>query len=844
MKPITATLRATAMLLLAAAMPAELNAETSASNETGVNPQTQICGVYVEVGTHICRNVDDDQSPENGQYEQWDIDHIPSDRENDLKTVTITGTAGPTGGTMTLEILAGGDKINYIFWKDGEKKEQQYQLSWSVPPNSSRTETLYIEGYTNSGAPRDVKFKGTINCPAGTVGGVNYSAASATDIAETAVYEIDIDIDSLNDNGYEPEGYTDDEDRIEASEKEEDGVKKPGKIVVSGIDTDGDSDGIPDFADLQTSGQKFVPVRVTLKEPFKPDENTEVEFAYTESKPEQSSDGYSVTGNEYTLNKGGMRLWKKDAPAARAIADHIESKDAAGNLIKHSWEDVVKNAAEVSEDKREVILYLDYVDKETPVAAGRHTIKITATEKSSESATESASEDGAKCEDEIVATLVPIKLNGLDRYVEGRIPMAAMEMIGGIERLSLQFVATDGSGEIHGSFNGLSGAHIYDMEQEIGPDDDHIASDSEIEAFPDGMDPRRYDDSAQDTVFWIENGEMVFATTFNNAVPIRIQVTKGGELLGSVEYKLTPHQECSDLIDSLDQVFEEIFKRIPPPPVEPPLLLGQPPLLLALGDVLASSSQVSRFGFLDKLIKHRNLVTKSIGAAFNKVKEHVVRGAVIVAQASVEAVKTNLVFGQGFVLGLWAGVKEDAEAVWGTVKVVASLLTNPQETCASFRRAFNEMLGITWEQFKQIPEKLIEQFIADSEAKIAWAGPGDLKLFYYIAGYSTGYITEKVGLAILTGGLSAAATGVAQGANLAAKFVKIIQVVRNASQTAAKLIDAAKVAADAVRAANAMKAKLFRYMSQFAKDKTGLTAMQNRLNLRIKSCQMSVNPAQ
>jgi hypothetical protein len=213
---------------------------------------------------------------------------------------------------------------------------------------------------------------------------------------------------------------------------------------------------------------------------------------------------------------------------------------------------------------------------------------------------------------------------------------------------------------------------------------------------------------------------------------------------------------------------------------------------------------------------------------------------VIVTQAAITAVKINVVFGQGFVLGLWAGVKEDALAVWDTVKVLYSLTTNPVETCASFRRAFDELLGITWEQFKQIPGKLIDQFIADSEANIAWTGPTDLGLYYYIAGYSTGYITEKVGLAILTGGVSAAVSGAVQGANLAAKFVKIIQAVRGGT----KLIDAAKVAADAVKAANAMKAKVFRYMSQFAKDKTGLTAMQNRLDIRIRSCQMPLNPAQ
>jgi hypothetical protein len=789
------------MLILAAAMPATVNAQTSASQATGVNPQSQSCGVYVEVGPHICRNVDDDQSPDSEQYEQWDIDNIPSDGEDDLKTITITGTAGPTGGTMTLEILAGGDRINGIFWKDGQKEEQAYQLSWPVPANSSRTETLYIEGYANSGAPKDVKFKGTINCPAGTVGNVNYKAASATDLAETAVYEIDLDIDSLNDNGYAAEGYTDDEDRIEASEKEENGVKKPGKIVVAGINADTDGDGTPDFADLTIHGGKFVPVRVTLKKPFDP-EKAYVRFDYKESKPEESSEGWTVSGagtaedpEIHTLHTGGMRLWKKDAPS-RAADDYVAPDE------DHPWSSIADGSS------RTKILYLEYVDKETPEAAGRQTISVTATEEEDE------------CEDKIIATLIPVHVNGLDRYVEARIPFAALESLGGVGRLSLQFLGKD-SGEIHGSFNGLAGAHIYD-------DEEGIASDGEIADYAgDGLDSRQYDDAAQDTVFWRDGGDLVFATTFDEVNPILVQVSRDGEIVGEAPHNMTANAEFSELIDILDNTLAEIP------------FGNQPPVLLAAGEDVGETAEALRFGFFKKLLR-RNLVTKCAGAVFNKVKEHVVRGAVIAATAAIEAVKTNVIFGQGFVLGLWAGVKEDALAVWEGVKILYSLTTNPVETCASFRRAFNELLGITWDEFKQIPEKLIDQFIADSEAKIAWAGPSnDLNLYVYIAGYSTGYITEKVGLAILTGGASAAIGGVAQGANLAAKFVKIIQLVRKALPGAGKLIDAASVAADAVKAANATKTRLFRQMSQFTQDKAGISSLRKFLDDRVKACPAS-----
>jgi hypothetical protein len=292
---------------------------------------------------------------------------------------------------MTLQILAGGDKIDNTLWKDAVKEERQYQLSWPVPANSSRSEKLYIEGFANSAGIRDVKFKATIQCPAGTVGGINYAAASAHDNRETTVYEVDLDIDSLNDNGYAAEGYDDAEDRIEASEKEEYGVKKPGKIVVSGINADTDGDGTPDFADLETEGGKFVPVRVQLKEPFDP-EKAYVRFDYTESKPEESQEGWTVTGagtaedpEVYTLHTGGMRLWKKDAPS-RTADDFIPPDE------DHPWTEIADGSS------RTKTLYLEYVDKETPEAAGRQEITVT------------AMEEDAECEDKVVATLLPVEV--------------------------------------------------------------------------------------------------------------------------------------------------------------------------------------------------------------------------------------------------------------------------------------------------------------------------------------------------------------------------------------------------------------------------------------------------
>jgi hypothetical protein len=375
--------------LTAEAPPVETPTDTQSSPANNIS--TQSCGVYVTVDPHICRNVDDDQTPDSEDYEKWDIDHDPSDAEDDLKPITITGHAGPTGGTMTLEIISGGDKIDNTFWEDDKKDQQAYQLSWYVPANTSRSETLYIEGFANSDVPKDVKFRAIINCPAGTVGGTNYSACSSTDYAETAVYEVDLDIDTKNDNGSDVAGYDNEEDKIEISEKvEQDGSKKPGKIIIASPYENFDSDFIYDHWDLSISGKKFIPIQIKLSPAYIPSKAV-VNFSYLDSPPIPDSIFNIILGIFSPLEKGGLRLWKNDAPS-RTLSDYIPVNEEI------PWASLPKNA----DDPHTVVLYLEYVDKPQPEAAGRQTIKVTA---------KYDEYDDKECHDEVHANLVPVDLD-------------------------------------------------------------------------------------------------------------------------------------------------------------------------------------------------------------------------------------------------------------------------------------------------------------------------------------------------------------------------------------------------------------------------------------------------
>lgn len=327
--------------------------ETSTDSESTAlnNPIAQNCGISLSLPDFLVRNNDDDQNPSSGYYEQWDLDHCPSPGDDDLKTVTITGTAGPLGGTMTLEITEGGAKINGIFWKDGEKNEHQNELSWQVSPNSSRTATLSIEGYEHSDVKGDVKMKAVMSCPGGEVGGQAYLPAEKETTGETTVYEADLDVDSNNNEGTTFSEGSKEEDVIEVSEKADgDWSKRPGKILMV---NDGFGDDIPDWADgfisdvdnpdCYTCGPPitFIPMLLERKKPFTKD--CKVKFTYSASDPSlvKSVDGRGFPNYDkhFTKPEGKLiRIWKKNNDGSNRIAGSVvHDGDYVPDNIEIEW---------------------------------------------------------------------------------------------------------------------------------------------------------------------------------------------------------------------------------------------------------------------------------------------------------------------------------------------------------------------------------------------------------------------------------------------------------------------------------------------------------------------------
>jgi len=348
MNSLTASIRTTS-ILLAFAMPLTLHAETSAGTDGGINLPTSDCGIELMAPKHVCRNVDDDQPGEHEHHEKWDTDHDPSEGENDLQELKIRGSTTEDGVKMFLKILKGDEKVK--FWENADKTGalDPKDFEWDVP-TTSRTVTFFVEGF-DTGV---VEFEATITCGASPV------------FATIKVYEIDLDIDSLNDNGYEAKDYTDPEDMIEASEN------RQGKILVAAPLEDFDNDGIPDHADMDITGKQFVPVQVKLKDPINL-ASANITFIYPASIPlAVQGDG----GQMPTQPTRGLRLWKKNAAAAEEGQQARTLDDFIPPGTSIPWSSVFDSGSSVTNSQ---ILYLEYVEGEGDVTQGRQTIKITTT---------------------------------------------------------------------------------------------------------------------------------------------------------------------------------------------------------------------------------------------------------------------------------------------------------------------------------------------------------------------------------------------------------------------------------------------------------------------------------
>jgi hypothetical protein len=202
-----------------------------------------------------------------------------------------------------------------------------YQPAQSSYTIGQMPDTFYIHGHTISTALRDRTFA------------AQHPPSEARDRIKLTVFDVDLDIDSDNNNAVKPPARSVYEDSIE---EKGDTANPYGKIVFANHNDD-DRDEIPDYSDLEVLASsalgskdegQFVPVVLQVRPPFLNWSSAKVKITY-DAKPDLPSiaafNGTDV-GNGFKdyrqVKIGAMRLWKVDHPYENRNASKYVKPDS------------------------------------------------------------------------------------------------------------------------------------------------------------------------------------------------------------------------------------------------------------------------------------------------------------------------------------------------------------------------------------------------------------------------------------------------------------------------------------------------------------------------------------
>ncbi|MGB7156563.1 MAG: fibronectin type III domain-containing protein [Tepidisphaeraceae bacterium] len=235
----------------------------------------------------------------------------PGDQE--LRDVALTFGGDGVTGTWKLEFPS---KIKV--WKDNGNGTWSQVVSTVTQPSVTAPTTinLKVEGITLSATKNDIELKAT------------FTPSTGSAVIDRARFSVaDVDIDSDNDNGFNPPDSDMDEGLLEGDSN------RPGKFL-SVNDNDNDADGVLDFADGfnrdgmggngddTTTGEQFVPIIVQIPHPL--DLNVaRLKFLYSASDPAAASASEPAAGH--------LRLWRKDGDDARNKASVFAGGDFIGD---------------------------------------------------------------------------------------------------------------------------------------------------------------------------------------------------------------------------------------------------------------------------------------------------------------------------------------------------------------------------------------------------------------------------------------------------------------------------------------------------------------------------------
>ncbi len=333
-------------------------------------------------GAFLPLNDDDDDKSEQPDYKEGTpLSPVPLQDDELLPIKATFVREFADQGTFELTVLEGGNRVRV--WKDSRKSEQLVlPRRWSASPwlagGDALPATLYVEGIQASEAPGDVRLQLSLERAPGEV---------YQDVVRLTVGAVDLDIDSDNNNLLVDPLRSEDEDRIEDSQR----AGRPGKYVLANINNDDveDEDEIPDFADgfdrdpvdpkddiiaTPTSGppEHWVPLVLQLS-PGVDLTKAQLRVTYEASDPAGVTRVGTMPDFEYRAAPGQLRIWLEDGLTPRRAAS--VAANPAGHFVPAN---AVLTPAQLrlTPASRTVKLYLEGTDRSAALATNRIFVEV------------------------------------------------------------------------------------------------------------------------------------------------------------------------------------------------------------------------------------------------------------------------------------------------------------------------------------------------------------------------------------------------------------------------------------------------------------------------------------
>lgn len=332
-------------------------------------------------------NIDDDDNDADADESDGLIENSEKSTDDDLVQVVIRAPQADEG-TIEL-VLDEADSNAVTIYDDDGFPLTDFSVDLANPGTNDLANlaqgqdvTLWLEvTYGNF----DIELKLVLKDTEGTT-------VDSDELHLSGIW-VDVDVDSDNEDNFLYPDRSLGEDQIEDDED------KPGKFLCVN-DSDGDNDGIPDYADgfgwdktaanrddtppTEAQGERFVPVVVELPAPIDL-ASCRLKIEYSGSKPgdKDTGDGVTRTGTSpnyaYAAAAGHLRLWKKPGHQQRdprSFADDGDFVPPTAEDAAYGPSDLAKLGFTDSQEGRKVTLYIEGIRPSSALGDQRLLIRV------------------------------------------------------------------------------------------------------------------------------------------------------------------------------------------------------------------------------------------------------------------------------------------------------------------------------------------------------------------------------------------------------------------------------------------------------------------------------------